>query len=75
MTDEMKPNSEQPDEVKAAQPETLPDKTGEAKFTQAQMDAILKDRLAREDKKRKDMEDRVRKEAEEKELKEKQESQ
>lgn len=75
MTDEPLQNSGTDDPGKQeAKPETQPEKDGEQpKFTQSQLDAILKDRLAREEKKRAEATEKAKRDAEEKELKEKQE--
>lgn len=60
--------------TEAKQENTQPEQSGEQpKFTQSQLDAILKDRLAREEKKRAEAAEKAKREATEQELKEKQE--
>lgn len=59
----------QPDEKKPEATVTPPDKNEEKKFTQAELDNILKDRLARDEAKRKADEDKARKQGEEEALK------
>ena len=77
MTDELLQQDSGTDEAgkqTAKQENTQPEQSGEVpKFTQSQLDAILKDRLAREEKKRAEATENAKREAEEKELKEKQE--
>lgn len=76
MTDELleKDSADEAGKQTPKQEHTQPDQSGEvAKFTQSQLDAIIKDRLAREEKKRAEISDKAKKEATEQELKEKQE--
>ena len=76
MTDELlqQDSADEAGKQTPKQEHTQPEQSGEvAKFTQSQMDAIIKDRLAREEKKRAEATDKAKKEATEQELKEKQE--
>jgi hypothetical protein len=70
MTDQ---NVTNPEAVEPPETVTQPEPTEERKFTQAELDKIVKDRLAREDTKRKEAEKAVREKAEAEALKQNQE--